>query len=109
MNCRFGAALGLIVLYPMSPARQEQFDLCCGGPASPVSLCDVIARLRGIEAECEKTNRCDRESVALVPDAPIARWVQFDEFETLAQCKAAQHRQVDTNGIASWAGMMKQS
>jgi len=82
--------LVLVGWYLMVPPTQEQLDSTCrGGP----SVMDHMVALIGRDsADKVHMRRCDREGIEVALDAPLSRWNQSGEFETLKKCKVEQQK-----------------
>src|ERR1039458_3172917 len=91
MNLRHAAALTLIGWYLMVPPTQEALDSSCSGhPTSSVSA--FLLSLLSRETEEQHLNRCDHEGLLSIPEAPLSKWSQGGEFETLAECRIEQQK-----------------
>jgi hypothetical protein len=97
MKPRHAAALALVGWYLMVPPTQEALDSNCAGNAWTAfrvykDFLSMVAPAAADRADAANVKQCDREAIVIAPDAPLARWSQRGEFETLTACEAEQQK-----------------
>jgi hypothetical protein len=98
MTPRHAAALALVGWYLMMPPTREALDSnCAPGNAWTAfrvykDILSMVAPAAADRADAAKVKQCDREGIVIADDAPLSRWNQGGEFETLAACKAEQQK-----------------
>jgi len=81
---RHAAALALVGWYLMTPPTGEHLDSSCS--FVPSMLDSVIAFITS-ESQSDRIKRCYAEARVLILKAPLSKWYQEDEFETLVYCR----------------------
>jgi hypothetical protein len=98
MTLRHAAALALVGWYLMVPPTQEALDSNCGLGDTWTAfrvykdILSLVAPNAAERADRANIQQCDREGIMIAADAPLARWSQGGEFETLAACEAEQRK-----------------
>jgi hypothetical protein len=98
MNARHAAALALVGWYLMLPPTQEALDSNCGLGDTWTAfrvykdILSLVAPNAAERAETANIEQCDREGIVIANDAPLSRWNQGGEFETLAACEAERQK-----------------
>jgi hypothetical protein len=115
MKPRHAAALALVGWYLMLPPTKEALDSDCGRGDTWTAfrvykdILSMVAPASADRADSANVKQCDREGIIIADDAPLARWNQGGEFETLTACEAEQQKPITEHerlGLNFVSGLM---
>jgi hypothetical protein len=91
---RHAAALALVGWYLMMPPLRADLDQTCTSQGIGFAASDLFwALVAWRNPKVINSIRCDPLRSQAATDAPLSRWKQIGEFETLAACRAAYEKQ----------------